>query len=143
LGIDLDTDEKEKENQSDIGDEVEVRHGWLGKDGIAKVRDATHDGRTEDDATNDLCNDFGLLGEGKDVSETLGKEEDDYDLDDKDGYGLVVSVYLEWTIWLLTLVASYSTGLRPVMTLSLIPARRASELTWSAALLRKVDMIVG
>lgn len=43
--VDFQTDQEQKQHQAEIGDQVEIRDGFLRENGIGESRDAAHDGR--------------------------------------------------------------------------------------------------
>ena len=65
--VDLEPDEEEEEDETEIGDEIEIGHRRFREDGCCEVGDTTHDGRTEQNATNDLCDNARLSQPGQGV----------------------------------------------------------------------------
>lgn len=59
--VDLQCDQKQENNESQIGYIVEHRHGLGRENGLLEPRDAHHHRRTQDDSANDLRNDTGLV----------------------------------------------------------------------------------
>jgi len=52
--INFETNDEEEQGQSEVGDQVQVGHRLCGKDRFCEARDATEDGGTKKDATDNL-----------------------------------------------------------------------------------------
>lgn len=52
--IDFEADDEQKQSQSEIGDQIQVGHGLCRKDRFCEARDATENGGTEKDTTDNL-----------------------------------------------------------------------------------------
>ena len=74
----LHSDEEKEEDESDICSEVEYRHRVGGEDCRGEVGNMAHDGRSEDNSSNDFCNDTRLANASEDEREDLGHADDDY-----------------------------------------------------------------
>jgi len=90
--IHFEADQEEKEDQTDGGDEVEIRERLSGEDGIGKFWNTTHDGGSEDDAADDLGDDLWLLDKAECPAETLGETDDDEELDEEESDWLIAGV---------------------------------------------------
>ena len=79
--VNLQTNEEQKHHKSDRRREGEDGNRLGGEDSVGEVGDATHDGRTKQDAPNDLGDDTGLAHLGEEDSEELSGGNDYEDLD--------------------------------------------------------------
>lgn len=85
-----------RSQRTDGGDKVQIRQTLRRKDAVGKAWDAAKDCRSEQDATDDLCDDLGLADLGEPDGEDVGEDEDERELDDeeRDGVRRVVGCWV-------------------------------------------------
>ena len=83
--IDLEPDQEQEQQETEVGDEVQVRQGLGRKDVGGETRNAAHDGGTEDDASDDFGDDARLSQLGEWIVQQTAEDDDDACLDDEDG----------------------------------------------------------
>ena len=88
--VHLQTDEEEEKHKPDSRCKGKDRERVEGEDPIAEVGNATHDGRTKQDTSNDLGDDTGLTQLGEGDGEELGEANDYEDLNDPQRKRIVV-----------------------------------------------------
>ena len=78
--IDLQPDEKQEEDQANVGGRGEGRHGRRREDGIGKAWDAAKDGRAQQDPTDDFGNHTGLTEFLEGEMQQAAEDDDDTSL---------------------------------------------------------------
>lgn len=82
--IDLEPDDEQKQDQPDVRDETEIRHGRGGENRLREPRDAAHDRRAEEDAADDFGDDARLTDLGEGPVERAAEDDDYAGLDDEE-----------------------------------------------------------
>ena len=149
--VGLEADEEEVEDEAQVGNEGEAGDGCIGEDGLAEAGNAAHDGGTEDDSADDLCDDTGLADLGEGPVEEVAQDDDEAGLESCQllcEYAGTAKARLRITWMMKRMMGSlglYSVGLAPSMTPAWEGARLPSSTAFSALARRvaKVDMVAG
>lgn len=115
--VDFKTDDEQEEHETDCRDQVQIRDRLLREDVLREPRDPAKGSRAEEDSSDDLGDNLGLLDEFEEPSETLREGDDDEELNDEERDGL------RWSITDPELGPTFEgsnwTGLSPLMTFDL------------------------